>query len=368
MQLKLYKVTDTRTDDISDYVLALSQLSWRHERDFRFVLPHPEITVPSLLEIDFDDEIDFEIDGHIRLKTYVSDIRENTKKRTKTLYLNDLLKKLENYYIADLSDNDWSGYTPSLIEYKYVDGSYNEQYIQVAFLLKVMIHKALGIDISNVEFVGLDYVLSPYTHSTGTVPFQYLDFQWRQLRATKKSNSSDESYKSASFLEMLLFILQSAKIKVYYKDDKIYFAKYSDYTTPADDDIYSYKKRDFPEYDFTTATLRRLDPRNYNSTWTEDDLIEEKHQYPIITDGKSLFYSILNNFEYFHLDSSIYRLKTLEDNGHKTFCEQFTELVWNWISAYSKRVEVSTVLEYNINPLANTLNWKDRKSDISYGV
>ena len=202
MQLKLYKVTDTRTDNISDYVLDLSQLSWRHERDFRFVLPHPEITIPSSLEVDLDDEIDFEIDGHIRLKTYISDIRENTKNRTKTLYLNDLLKKLENYYINDLQSSDWNGYTPTIYEYRYVEGGatyWQEQYIQAVFLLKVMIHKALGIDINNVQFSVITNS-SPYTHSAGTVPYELLHFQWRQLRTIKQNNSSDASFNSASFL------------------------------------------------------------------------------------------------------------------------------------------------------------------------
>ena len=75
---------------------------------------------------------------------------------------------------------------------------------------------------------------------------------------------------------MLLFILQSAEIKVYYKDDKIYFAKYSGYTAPADDDIYAYKRRDFPKYNFVMAILKHLNIADYYSSWTEDDLVEEE--------------------------------------------------------------------------------------------
>jgi len=198
------------------------------------------------------------------------------------------------------------------------------------------------------------------------------------LKAVKKSNSTDENYKGASFLEMLLFILQSAKIKVYYYDGKIYFSRYYAYSPPSDDDIYSYLKRHFPEYDFVSASLQSMPPADYDSTWTEDDLEEEEYKYPAATQGNENSYQIMNSFKYYwqrHEQGVSYKIVSLEYSGHKTFTEQFTELIWNWISAFGDRIDIKTVPEYSegsltpgLDCLANNLDWKNRQSIISYGV
>ena len=372
MVLKLYKAGASRTE-ISDSVISLSGLEWRRKRDYSIILSHPTIEVLDTLSLALDDEIEFEINGSLRLRTYVAEIKHDQEKKLYRIQLYDLIKQLERYYISELTSSDWSGYSPSILEYKYVSGGgtyWDQQYIQAIFLIKVMLHKAIGVDIDDVLST-IDASTSPYDYWSGSIDFKYLHFNWRQLLKIKKDNSTDSIYKGATFLDIFLFLSQALKIKTYYSSSGyIYLSRYYGYSAPYDNNIFAYNDKEFPVYDFIQGSLKRLSTmEEYASAFDSGDLVTDEHQHPTPGDGdlKSKTYSLLNHFELHRHQVSSNHIQRLDVVDHENFLEQFVEFMEDSISDFSTEVSISTIIEYERDCLSNRLDWKNRKSDIVYG-
>jgi hypothetical protein len=368
------------TTDISDDVLNIRGLEvCKHERDRSVSLPRPTLEISDTVTIEKDDIIKFRIDGAWKLVTYVDNIKPNKSKRSNTIYLFDVIKKLENYYIADLAASMWAGYATSTIEYKMLgngSGYYDEHYISVCFLLRVMMYNCTDIIMPNVTTNYINLISSPFQHelsggSTSYVLYQYLLFQWEQLKTVKKSDSTDASYKSATFLEIFFAIMQALDIKYEYGGTSltyytVTFKQYSDYTVPDNDDIFKTSYRELRQYDFVKSSLNKLIKlTDYFAVWDSSGFVDNEKTAPISPgeNKKNKSFNLMNNFEIHFRESSSSTLRELTYHDYDDFLTQYVPLFEDAMTGVFIKHTINTDADFDLKALRCRLNIKLGNSD-----
>lgn len=374
MLLQIFK----DSTDIGDDIVSFNGLKWLHERDYSVVLPHPTIEVLDTVSVAVDDLIKFKIDGKWRLITYVDKIILNQEKRTKTLLCYDIRKKMEKYYIGDLTESDWSGYSPNEIEYKYEGANplhYWFWYISVLFLLRVIIHKCCNIDIDRIKVSEINGIPSPYTNFLGDILYGNLAFQWKQMVAIGKSSSTENNYDGANLLEVYHFILKALQIRMEYVNPEsgfdVIFKQYSAYSIPSDDDVFSYAEKDLKKYDFVKVMLKyHPDIRDYYYAWS--DLTEYSVKRPDLSEEGHIFFA-LNLIENAVIHSTRYVtdhwiLTEMEYFSHDTFIYQYADWMQTPMMTGYKKIFIETNIDYDLDAMECGINISNRdiSSDMAY--
>ena len=374
--------------DISDYILSISGLEWRRKRDYTIVIPHPKITCSDSLEIEIDDYIYFEFDGIIRLKTFIKEIRNNYEKKINILSLNDMIKKLENYYIGNFSETDWDGYTCSDSEYMN-DPDYNyKYYIQVLFFIKVAFHKALGIDINNVISLEIENMDSGYKYKNNNgdivaLEIKDLYFYFPQLLSINKSSDRDDATKTSKMLDVLLLILSILRIRYEYQGNYILLKPYiyGNENDPSfnDDDIFKYDKQPKDGYNAVEGKLERLTTETlgfYPANWNFAEIINEEYEHAndLLLPKKT--YQFPKHFEIHRIHTGFGIMPFDPDSlpftdyaePYYTFLEQFVDRQYEILFGSREKFEITTTIQYNLEFLVNRFNIqrKNLSSDITY--
>ncbi len=289
MLFKAYKSTTLQgtRGDISSSVIDISNLGWKRDLDYGYVLPHPTITTTPDLSVSKGDYIHIEIDSEIRFCTYVDEIEEPPDGQSKILKCWDIIKKLEDTYIMELSTDSWwssdswwtalsTAQQEELYQYSPLGGDQStKRYISALFLIQVMMKHCCGFDLSSAQTAQMNTENSNFQRFVNpgytAVTYERLLFQFKQVKAVGGSSFVDEIWERATCLEVFHWIIRTLEIKFTYEtvggDVEFILHPYGTPSVPsADDDGYS--PRDLQQYDGVTVKLTYLDDLyDYSAAW-----------------------------------------------------------------------------------------------------
>lgn len=358
-------------DDISDEVKHIQGLEWRRDYDYSMVIPHPTFMV-------------YGIEGTVGDFVYVTDVNRYFKLKISNIYYDydeclwvweclDVLHELRSHRISEFGGAYWSGYTPSSLEYKYVSGASNwqTQYVQLLFLIKVMLHHATGVDISDVISTSVDLLYSPYKDILGSyIAYDHLAFCNWQLKSVGLDVYADSEriYKATDLFDILNLILRATNLSVYYYADKYYIKKMGLFSLPADNDVWSYKPQKIESYDATvikckvSSNLPDYYADGYDGIEVSDlEDVDETSGSTLLNARKKTF-TLPNSFEIHYIRTSVDALWQMSDGG-VSFYEQLADLKHDTFGASYTVLEVKTELTKDREPYVNTFIYEsdDRK-------
>ncbi len=361
MLFKMYKsstLQGTRTD-ISDYVTAISNLTWKRKIDYGYVLPHPTITIKPNLTVEKGDYIHIEIDDDIKLCTYIDKIEEPTGGKSKVLKCWDLLKKLEDTYIKDLdlrsiwwsSDSWWSALSAAekeeLFQYtgdQHLD--YYKQYITVGFLIQVMMKRACGFDFKSAQtndIIGQDSEFTKMINMGGSsgdpredIKYNQIVFQLFQLDAIGSENYEDDASEGATLLTVFNSIVKMLKIKFTYEtvsgNVQFVLKTYSTPTIPSSDND-GYSTKELQLYDGVIVKLKTLLQLSYYYSegydWESGEKVENKPNIPSHNEKYNKI-EMMKHFEVLFIQeieglNQVFRLGYIDSDF--TYIKQYAEVL-----------------------------------------
>jgi len=301
--IKLYEYnygSHTLTD-ISDDILGISNIEWKREWYGNAVLMHPKIEVNESLNISKNDIIVMEMDvnaleNRYPIILYVRKKINETTKHTISLETSELLYKLSEYYVGDISESDWSGYSPQLSEYKgYTNpNNWDEYYISIKFLIEVFLKKAGIIENINGHYffepkeVDSFYLREHNCNSNDDkrpVKYGYLGFNFRQMQHNIGRNKDNTIEEGSTLLDLFLMIMKSTGLgwryevnTANYVDFRIY--KYGNVPLIPDDNVYNLSIRDKEQYNYLISKNKYLTSvKGYYAGISSTDE-KETYKYP----------------------------------------------------------------------------------------
>ena len=358
MLIKVYKSTTLQgaQTNIDTYITKISNFGWKRDLDYGYVLPHPTITVKPDLTIAKGDHIHIEIDDEIRMCVYIDKIEEPPDGQSMILYCWDILKKLEDTYIADLPndgswwsrDSWWTGLDARDQEllFNYTSSVYTQseyQYLGALFFIQMAMYKCCGLSMSAAQtsqVKDLDSNFDRYlTSSTrDEVKNGNLIFQLFQLRYIGASEFEDESYDRATLLDVFHWIIRTLELKFTYEtvssDVEMVLKPYAAQSVPSADDG-GYSPKNVQLYDGVTAkvtTVMLEAPSEvftyyYATGWSPVQEVEHSPSSPSEGD-KYKTITLPNHFVLCYKLASTSRLTEFGHyDGKSTFLEQYVAAI-----------------------------------------
>ena len=385
MELRVYRKTSLSLTDISDDILSMTGLETRRDWNYRGVVSRLNITVPKDLSIDVGDKIYIKIDGEYKLIYYVEKIKTDYQNNTKSIEAPEIIYKLKDFYIGDIEESDWSGwYSPNNTEYKNVHAGnstyWNEQYIQIKFLISVIIHKTgLMQEIYSNANNGYFYRITDCNsgNTTHNIGLHNLGFCLPQMKMIGKQKKDDANIKGSTLLDVFLKIMNVVNLGWDYHVEStnglIYLHIYNlvNHANPtiSNDARYSYSEEEKKQYNaFKSSLVYYSTIDDYYGSSTPTSETTEEVIYPTISGddvGNIKTFSILNHFQLYHIDESSYKIYQFGYCSQgKSMLRQWIERNWALYSAFSSVKKIKTYWQYNTSILKNRINVKDRISDI----
>jgi len=349
MLAKIYRSSTLQgmRTDISNSVLGISNLSWKIAIDYAYVLPHPTLTVKPDLTVTKGDYIHIEFDSEIRFCTYITEIIEPADGETKTLQCWDIMKKLEDVPIKELTalgtwwsaDTWWSGLSKEAKEELYLwDATAGDQslkrYIAALFLIQVLMLEGCGIDMSAAQTSSMNTLDSIYEkwEDEAFVPVtnERIILQFRQAKAIAGTSYTQPAWEGGTALQVVQLLLRTLQIKFQYETVSLAVDyKLSAYGTPSipTSDDAGYSVKDLVQYDGVSVKVNHFsDLYDYSAAWPEpDEEISNKPDDPS-SGEKYKTIQLLDHFFLHYKETGTGSLLTLGLANHN-FADQFAILM-----------------------------------------
>jgi hypothetical protein len=325
--------------DISDNVVGVSGLQRKYNYDHSLVVPAPEFELYNvellkgdLLDVRLDDRSIFRLEVS---ETPVFDYSDGIwKVRT-----SDLLNRLAKRYAYEIRLSGtscwWQGlYNPESTEYRF-NGAFHdweEDYIQIPFLLKVVIRYLTGIslDTSAIDDLNSGFV---YRHENGydrAIPFGKLYLQTMQMAFLGVTEPGKRFYETANWLNVVNSLLSILALYLTYDDGqyRLYPAVNDQVVNP--DCVYEYSASESEAFDFLTLKTAYVPLEAiYGTThggvaWTDDSPVQlevislDSATYDdYVTRGKvnTKTVSILSNLALYRIRDYTEKLTVLEGDN-----------------------------------------------------
>ena len=367
MSIAVYNSSDV---DISRYIIDISGLEKIRDINNQITIPTPKITAHTL-EYNIDDELYVLIDGVKKFHLYIYEIGFDSENQEYLWKCRDILYKLKDYKVYLLSSSWWTlgGWhsTPSNIETRY-EGAYSSKWISLLYILKVMLH-VVDNDLAYGDFISMvDSEVSPYRHhdEIAGVAYERLAFQWEMFQFMGRPSDSEDVFDCLTLFEVFNWILNSCKLHVEYTDDKYYIRLATNYTYPANTNIYKRDSGKGVEEYATTKSSVSYDENfnNYiNSSVTLTDHDIDASQFGWSCKAVSL----PTNFLFFRLNLALgsYWLNPFrEPPSIPNFIKEFSIVQVNYYHYPISMVEIETDITADNAPYENKLNVEDLTSKI----
>lgn len=254
------------TTEISDHVIECSTIPLvKRTHDGEFVLPGTSIDVIwGANDYQKGDVISFQLDN-VRCASFVIDeVERDFDSQLITLTLVDQLKALEGYYVKDLTATDYGNamtaaqdYDESVnLRYYYSGASstpHRVNFVTLTHMIKTCLVKAGLAPHNKIDMTafygeidsGFRYYSNSGTPGPRTVCFEELAFQANQVHWSGYNLSSDPAYNGTNLLQMVQYCLWILNAELRYVDTEIVISPRAEGAYSADDDVYSYDKRDW---------------------------------------------------------------------------------------------------------------------------
>ncbi len=379
MIFKIYHATSfngTRSD-ISDSIYDISRFGFERDKDYRHIIAHPTLKVDEDETLAKGDYIFFEIDDEIRMVTYIEKITSLPGTFINKVELWDVIKKLDYVKIEDFaaswfnSSSYWTGLSSDEQDqlYRYSTSAPVDHHISALFLVQSMLNYVIG----NITYTSgqIDDV-RPVESILFLLDKERLLFDVNQLKTVGKDASTDNSFKSASCLQILNLTAQILQFRIQWSTESgspywvIQNCELVSSSFPSSDDD-GYSVKDLAAVDVTKISLKTLPFFDYWTGWSS--LNEYEEIYPDVSlEGKKIkSITLPNSFEMHRL---IYFSETtgwvLVAINPVTFLEHLTEAFSNIYTTEYK--EKTYTLEWSEiwDELKIYFNFNKPTSKVSY--
>lgn len=353
--------------DISDDVLAISGYKRSYSRLRKHIIMHPTIKVNIGTTINKGDYLYVKSDGYYRAMLFVSEKKIN--RNNIVLECWNVLKKLDEVYLADFDTSFWSGYTPDFYEEYRNGGTAQTHWITCAFLLRVMLHYVTGVPISSIS----DSFYDVYSHYNGKdssgndqyLKFKHIGFGWDQLKSIKKNNSTDDKYKTATLLDVYFFISQTTGASMEIRSDITSFGVKvkTGYSYTPGQVIGVYEEESLEQYGGLAVRVKKLTTSNaYGQAFVSSDF-KESAEVPIISGNEKIYtINFIQSMFFYRIYSGIAQSMTLY--GADSFVKQTKENKESMYTSELLQKTFETRIDTDINAISNQVDFKNMKSKI----
>jgi hypothetical protein len=257
--IRVCRLVGATWTDISDYVIGVSGLQRKFNYDRSPVIPAPEFELHGV-ELFRGDLLDVSLDNRSIFRLEVAETPSydygDGVWRVKTL---DLLNRLSKRYVREIVTSGpqcwWLGWVnPDITDYRYT-GVYNgwdEDFLRITFLLKVMVRHLTGLplDTSAIDNLDSGFVFRHEAGNDHVIPYSKLYLQYHQLLQIGVTEPGKLFYETATWLETISALLSILRLYLAY-DDGQYRLYLPENTQDVDPDrVYDYNLSDSEVFDF----------------------------------------------------------------------------------------------------------------------
>ena len=374
-------ITYLRGYCVDNFLISLAGFQCKRDVYYKKELPHPvcvfDLNILDQITIETGKFLTFEVGGVIVLKCIVNKVVINIVNFTVTVDASDIVSIMDGFDCVDVSqeitESELPPHTINELSFDFNDEKGN--YIQILFLLKIMVVLKLGINENHVVITGADkysgYIADVY--QPAFVKNEDMHLNLTMLRAIGKASEDDT--KSLSMQTFFLLLLQVMKYKYTYADGVVYLSPYSNTSVAPTIEGYSYLdiavngvSAEFETID-TSELVASDDLFNlYVSGWSGTQTIEFK---PFDYKQKKISFPA-NFYIFWYYDEEIHHFSYVDycwasDSG---FFYQFCDVLFNdiYTSAANqlRRINIVNQIKWDTNLHTCKIDLQNSNSPITY--